>query len=138
MVRRTIAVGAGLLMLVALAMLPGTAGAQTDYPPGTPPVSVSPSSVVPPARPTDTTRPTPSSTRPPTRPSTVPGPAVLSDEVGKKKSTEPEVKGDVVSRPLARTGNDTGGTAIFGGALTVLGIALALGARKRRNSFDGA
>lgn len=49
----------------------------------------------------------------------------------------PEVKGEVVSRPLPRTGNDIGGTAIFGGALTVLGVALALGARKRRHSFEG-
>ena len=48
------------------------------------------------------------------------------------------VAGDVVSRPLPRTGNEIGGTALFGGALTVLGVALALGARKRRNSFDGA
>lgn len=47
------------------------------------------------------------------------------------------VAGDVVSRPLPRTGNDIGGTALFGGALTILGVALALGARKRRNSFDG-
>jgi LPXTG-motif cell wall-anchored protein len=144
MVRRTVAVGAGLLMLVALAMLPTAAGAQTDYPPGTPPVSVSPSSVVPPQRPTDTTRPTPPSTRPPSRPSTVP-PAVAPEEVVNETPTEqaqaqakPEVRGDVVSRPLPRTGNDIGGTAIFGGALTVLGVALALGARKRRNSFDGA
>lgn len=48
------------------------------------------------------------------------------------------VAGDVVTRPLPRTGNEIGGTALFGGALTVLGVALALGARKRRNSFDGA
>ena len=48
------------------------------------------------------------------------------------------VAGDVVRRPLPRTGNDIGGTALFGGALTVLGVALALGARKRRNSFEGA
>lgn len=49
-----------------------------------------------------------------------------------------EVRGDVVSRPLPRTGNDIGGTALFGGALTVLGVALALGARRRRNSFESA
>lgn len=47
------------------------------------------------------------------------------------------VAGDVVRRPLPRTGNDIGGTAIFGGALTILGVGLALTARKRRNSFDG-
>ena len=146
MVRRTIAVGAGLLVLVALAMLPTAAGAQTDYPPGTPPPSVSPSSTRPDARPTSTTRPTPPSTRPDARPTTIP-PEVRPDEetptttpsdTRPGEQPKPEVKGDVVSRPLPRTGNDIGGTAIFGGALTVLGVALALGARKRRNSFDGA
>jgi LPXTG-motif cell wall-anchored protein len=49
----------------------------------------------------------------------------------------PQVAGVQTQRPLPRTGNDIGGTALFGGALTVLGVALALGARKRRNSFDG-
>lgn len=53
-------------------------------------------------------------------------------------TTTAEVAGDVIVRPLPRTGSDLGGTAIFGGALTILGIALALGARRRRNSFESA
>jgi LPXTG-motif cell wall-anchored protein len=49
----------------------------------------------------------------------------------------PQVAGVQVQRPLPRTGNDIGPTAILGLALTGAGVALALGARKRRNSFDG-
>jgi LPXTG-motif cell wall-anchored protein len=141
MVRRMIAMAAGVLVLVALAMLPTTAGAQVDdddYPPEITTPSVAPTSVVPPT------------SRPPGPPSSIPpGPPtseVLSDEETPPPSAAPappsppapEVQGDVVSRPLPRTGNDIGGTALFGGALTVLGVALALGARKRRNSFEGA
>lgn len=51
-------------------------------------------------------------------------------------ASPPEVRGDVVSRPLPRTGTDLNGTAMFGGALTIVGVALALGARRRRNSFE--
>lgn len=49
----------------------------------------------------------------------------------------PQVAGVQTQRPLPRTGNDIGGTVILGLALTGAGIALALGARKRRHSFDG-
>lgn len=64
-------------------------------------------------------------------------PAVLPDEVtAPKPPPAPEVLGDVVSRPLPRTGSDLNGTALFGGALTVVGVALALGARRRRTAFE--
>lgn len=141
MVRRVIAVGAGLLVLVGLALLPATAGAQTPndepYPPEfTVPPTVLPSSTVPPARPTTTTRPRPQDTRPPAvQPGEAtpppPGPQAEPQRPG------PQVQGDVVSRPLPRTGSDLNGTAVAGAALTMLGIALALGARKRRNAFEG-
>lgn len=51
--------------------------------------------------------------------------------------TTPQVAGVQVQRPLPRTGNDIGPTAILGLALTGAGIVLALGARKRRTSLDG-
>lgn len=125
-------------MLVGLAMLPTAAGAQTDgdFPPFTTPPQVLPSSTVPPARPTPTTRPRPSDTRPP---AVQPGEETPSTNPAVTRPGQPrtEVQGDVVSRPLPRTGNDLGGTALAGGALTVVGIALALGARKRRNAFEG-
>lgn len=48
----------------------------------------------------------------------------------------PEVAGDVVTRrPLPRTGNDLSGAALFGGALTITGVAFAATARHRRNSY---
>lgn len=49
-----------------------------------------------------------------------------------------QVAGVQTQRPLPRTGNEIGGTVILGLALTGAGVALALGARKRRNSLDGA
>lgn len=124
--RRTIAVLAGLVLLAGLAMLPSTAGAQS------PPPTVAPTSAVPTTEaPTTTMGPT---TIKPTEETVAPN-VVVKPQPGKPA---PQVQGDVVSRPLPRTGNEIGGTALFGGALTVLGVALALGARKRRNSFDGA
>jgi LPXTG-motif cell wall-anchored protein len=61
---------------------------------------------------------------------------VLSEQVD--RTPQPEVRGEVVSRPLPRTGSDLNGTALFGGALTMVGIGLALEARRRRNAFEGA
>lgn len=128
--RRTIAVAAGLLALVALAMLPSTASAQYIPPPTLPTTttttpSTTSTSVLPDEETTTTTTEAPTTTAEPT---TTAAPTTQAAVVA----------GDVIRRPLPRTGNDIGGTALFGGALTVLGIALALGARKRRNSFDGA
>ena len=57
-----------------------------------------------------------------------PTPAVTPDR--------PEVAGDVVTRrPLPRTGGDLSGAALFGGALTITGVAFAATARHRRNSY---
>lgn len=131
--RRLIALAAGLLALAALAFLPSTASAQYIPPPTLPETTTT---AVLPDEETTTTTEAPTTTEEPTTTETTDTDA-LPDEV-KPPAQGPAVSGDVVSRPLPRTGNDIGGTAIFGGALTVLGIALAFGARKRRNSFDGA
>lgn len=128
--RRTIAVAAGLLALAVLAFLPSTASAQYVPPPTLPPETTT--TAVLPDEETTTTTEAPTTTEETTTT------AVAPEQVVPTTQAPPAVKGDVVSRPLPRTGNDIGGTALFGGALTVLGIALALGARKRRNSFDGA
>lgn len=128
MKRRVIAGVAGVLLLVAGI---GTASAQTS-----PTVPETTTTSVLGASTTNTTTTT-TTTQATTSTTTTEAPIVEPDEVV-PTTQPPAVKGDVVSRPLPRTGNDIGGTALFGGALTVLGIALALGARKRRNSFDGA
>lgn len=47
-----------------------------------------------------------------------------------------EVKDDTISLP--RTGGELGGAAVAGAALTAVGVALAVGARKRRTSLDVA
>lgn len=129
MVRRVIATGAGLAVLAALALLPSTAAAQTDYPPvfETTTTSVLDNEV------TTTTTTQPEETTTTTEETTTT--AVAPEQV---TPTTEQVMGDVVTRPLPRTGSDLNGTALFGGALTVLGIALALGARRRRNALDGA
>lgn len=133
MVRRLSAMGLGLVVVATFAM-PSVAGAQTigDYPIELPTTtttttSTTSTSVLPDEETTTTTTEAPTTTT-----------SVLPDEVVPPTQPPPAVKGDVVSRPLPRTGNDIGGTAVFGGALTVLGIALALGARRRRNSFESA
>lgn len=126
--RRTIAVAAGLLALAVLAFLPSTASAQYVPPPTLPPETTT-TAVLPDEETTTTTTPSTTETTEVDQ---------LPEEVVRTTQAPTAVKGDVVSRPLPRTGNDIGGTALFGGVLTVLGIALALGARKRRNSFDGA
>jgi hypothetical protein len=64
-----------------------------------------------------------------------PGPEVLPTEV---TQAAPAVRGDVVTRPLPRTGNDLDGVALFGAALTVAGVTLAAGARQRRNRLETA
>lgn len=111
-------------------MLPSTASAQYIPPPTLPPTTTTTvpettTTAVLPDEETPTTTEAPTTTAEPT---TTAAPTTQAAAVA----------GDVIRRPLPRTGNDIGGTALFGGALTVLGIALALGARKRRNSFDGA
>lgn len=63
-----------------------------------------------------------------------PGPTVLPDSPTTQPA--PQVAGVQVTRPLPRTGSDLGGAAILGGALTITGVALAMGARHRRNSFE--
>lgn len=129
--RRTIAVAAGLLALVAMAVLPSTASAQYVPPPT---IETTTTSVLPDEETTTTTE-APTTTTEPEETTTT---EVEPDEVIPTTTTEAQaVAGVVTRRPLPRTGNDIGGTAIFGGALTVLGVALALGARKRRNSFEG-
>jgi len=132
MVRRVIATGAGLAVLAALALLPSTAAAQTDYPPvfETTTTSVLDNEVT---TTTTTTTTQPEETTTTTEETTTT--AVAPEQV---TPTTEQVMGDVVTRPLPRTGSDLNGTALFGGALTVLGIALALGARRRRNALDGA
>lgn len=107
MVRRVIAVVAGIVLVGLLAVSP--TAAQTEDPDA------------------DTQSPTTVEVE---GESTLPPPTTAA-------APQPEVKGDVVSRPLPRTGSDLNGTALFGGVLTVVGIALALGARRRRNAFDG-
>jgi LPXTG-motif cell wall-anchored protein len=104
--------------LLALLMVPmvGSAGAQEgDNPPGC-------------------------TTDPLAFPASPPCVEVEDEEVTRTTAAEraPQVAGVQTQRPLPRTGNDIGGTALFGGALTILGVALALGARKRRHSFEGA
>jgi LPXTG-motif cell wall-anchored protein len=123
MMRRTIAMGAGLLVLVALALLPSTASAQYIPPPT---IETTTTSVLPNEETTTTTT---------TEPEETTTTAVEPDEV--VPPTTEQVMGDVVRRPLPRTGGDLNGTAVFGGALTILGIALALGARRRRNAYEG-
>ena len=49
-----------------------------------------------------------------------------------------EVAGKTVTRGLPRTGGDLGGPAIVGLALTGAGIALAVGARRRRKQYESA
>jgi LPXTG-motif cell wall-anchored protein len=131
MKRRAIAGIAGLLLLIAGV---GTATAQTSPTVTTPTTSTSV------AGDSTTTSTTTTTTTTTTTPSTTETTEVdqLPEEVVPTTQARTAVSGDVVSRPLPRTGNDISGTAIFGGALTILGVALALGARKRRNSFDGA
>ncbi len=129
--RRVIAGVSGLLLVLAGV---GTAAAQTSPTvPTTTTTTVLGTSTVPTTTTTTTTAPTTTTEAPTT---TVAGIIVTPPKPG--EPAPQAVKGDVVSRPLPRTGNDIGGTALFGGALTVLGVALALGARKRRNSFEGA
>lgn len=130
MKRRAIAGIAGLLLLIAGV---GTATAQTSPTVTTPTTSTSVAG-------DSTTTSTTTTTTTTTTPSTTETTEVdqLPEEVVPTTQARTAVSGDVVSRPLPRTGNDISGTAIFGGALTILGVALALGARKRRNSFDGA
>ena len=121
------------MALVAFAVLPSTAWAQYVPPPttATTTTTVLGTSTVP----TTTTTEAPTTTEETT--TTIAGVSSTAPPTTAAQAAPATVKGDVVSRPLPRTGNDIGGTALFGGALTVLGIALALGARKRRNSFDG-
>lgn len=139
MVRRMIAVGAGALVLLALAFLPSTAGAQQYGPTTSTSVagtSTTNTTSTTSTTSTSTTRVIPS-TVPPARPTTsttVQGDSVVPSTTAKG----PAVSGDVVSRPLPRTGSELNGTAMFGGALTVLGIGLALAARKRRNAYEGS
>jgi len=125
MMRRAIAAIAGLLVLVAVGFLTSPVGAQSPPPEiptttTTTTTSTTTTSVLPDEETTTTT----TTTEAPTTTTTA------------APTTTAEVAGDVIVRPLPRTGSDLGGTAIFGGALTVLGIALALGARRRRNSYE--
>lgn len=129
MVRRTIAVAAGLVVLAVMATIPSPAGAQEYVPPPTQ-VTVSPTSVV--RSTTTTTVPEETTTTEAEETTTT---AVLPDSV---VPTTAQVKGDVVSRPLPRTGSDLNGTAIAGGALTIAGIGIALTARRRRNAYEGS
>ena len=127
MMRRAIAVAAGLLLISVLAI--GTAAAQEGQSPiititttttSTTTTSTTSTSVLPNEETTTTS--TTTTTEAPTTTTTPP--------------TTAQVAGDVIVRPLPRTGSDLSGAAVFGAALTVTGIALALGARRRRNSFD--
>ena len=134
MKRRAIAGIAGILLMIAGV---GTATAQTS-----PTVTIETTTTSVGGDSTTTEAPTTTTTEAPT--TTEAEETTTTTVAGDEETTttaaaapDQDVRGDVVSRPLPRTGNDIGGTALFGGALTVLGIALALGARKRRNSFDG-
>lgn len=132
--RRTIAGAVGLAALASMALLPSVASAQYVPPPTLPPTTTTTSTTstsVLPDEETSTTTEAPTTTAEETTTTAVEPDAVT-------RPTTEEVLGAVTRRPLPRTGNDIGGTALFGGALTVLGVALALGARRRRNSFDGA
>jgi LPXTG-motif cell wall-anchored protein len=125
MVRRAIAVIAGLLLAIG-GFMAGVAAAQQSpdtIPTTTTTTSTTSTSVLP-----DEVTTTTTTTTEPEETTTT---AAVPD-------TAPQVSGDVVSRPLPRTGSDLNGTALFGGALTIVGIALALGARRRRNSFESA
>lgn len=128
MVRRTIAMCVGLSVLAALALLPSTAGAQTDYPPLIPTTTTTTTSTTSTTVLGEEVEPTTTTTEAPTT-TTTEAPAPTTTE---------QVLGDVVTRPLPRTGSDLNGTALFGGAMTLLGIALALGARRRRNAYDAS
>jgi len=123
MMRRAIAAIAGLLVLVAVGFLTSPVGAQSP-PPEIPTTTTTTSTTTTSVLPDEETTTTTTTTEAPTTTTTA------------APTTTAEVAGDVIVRPLPRTGSDLGGTAIFGGALTVLGIALALGARRRRNSYE--
>ncbi len=111
MTRRVIAAIAGALLFSLLLVAP--VAAQVDEEPA----AESPAVTVLPDEETPTTE-APTTTATPTTVAT-------------------EVAGDVVTRPLPRTGGELGGAAFLGGALTLGGIVLAFGARRRRNSFEG-
>lgn len=120
------------LLVVALALLPSTASAQApgDYPPFIDTTTTTTTSTTTTTVLGDQVEPTTTTEAPTTTE------AVEPDQV--TPPTTEQVMGDVVRRPLPRTGSDLNGTAVFGGAMTILGIALALGARRRRNAFDGS
>lgn len=124
MVRRAIAAIAGLCLVSLLVV--GTAAAQQSPIITTTTTTTTTSTTSTSVLPNEETTTTTTTTEAPTTTTTA------------APTTTAEVAGDVVVRPLPRTGSDLGGTAIFGGALTILGIALALGARRRRNSFESA
>jgi LPXTG-motif cell wall-anchored protein len=129
--RRLITLAAGVLALTLLFIAPSGAQQSPGTVPSTTPPSVSPSSVVPPGNPpTSSTRPTPTS-----RPTQVGGDVVENPPAQQPK---PQVQGDVVTRPLPRTGSELNGTAIAGAALTVAGVGIALAARRRRNAYEGS
>lgn len=125
--------GFGALVLALLALLPSTASAQYE---------VTTTSVLG----TSTTNTTASTTSTTEAPTTTEAPeetstTVRGDSVVPPKQPTPpgpDVEGDVVSRPLPRTGSELNGTAMFGAALTVAGVGLALAARKRRNAYEGS
>lgn len=119
----------GALLLAALALLPSTASAQQYG------VTTS-TSVAGDEETTTTTEPDETTTTEPDETTTTETTIdALPDEV---TPDEPAVEGDVVSRPLPRTGSELDGTALAGGALTIAGVALALAARKRRSSYEGS
>ena len=72
-----------------------------------------------------------------------PAPTVQPDVVERTTTTTTtapavEVAGRTVTRGLPRTGGDIGGPAVIGLALTGAGIALAVGARRRRKQLESA
>lgn len=67
-----------------------------------------------------------------TDPDPVSPPAVLDEQI----VVAPEVKAESVG--LAATGSELGGAAVVGLGLTGVGIALAVGARRRRTALGAA
>lgn len=122
--RRTIAAIAGILLVSILTMAPAWAQ-QSPFVVTTTTTTT-----------TSTTSTTSTSVLPDEETSTTTTEAPTTTEETTTTTAAAEVAGDVVTRPLPRTGSDLGGPAILGGALTLTGIVLALGARRRRNSFE--
>lgn len=63
-------------------------------------------------------------------------PVPLPPQAAPSQTPRPQVKGDVVTRQLPRTGSDTSGLAAVGAGLLAIGAAMVLSSRLRFRRFD--